>query len=116
MDLTLAEAETQLPRLIRAALAGDEAIIADQGRASVRLVPVHPLGEARRPGAWAALPPLAEDWDDPAFQMTGSGVTSARRTVERINPGQAFLDVAGQRRGGHDEDVLALADTSDDQV
>ena len=67
MQVSLAEAKTQLPRLIRAALAGDEVIIADRGRPSVRLVPVLTTTGKRRPGAWSHLAPSAEDWDSPAF-------------------------------------------------
>jgi prevent-host-death family protein len=67
MQVSLAEAETQLPRLIRAALAGDEVIIAERGRPSVRLVPVQTTTGKRRPGAWSHLAPPAEDWDSPAF-------------------------------------------------
>lgn len=67
MQVSLAEAEAQLPRLIHAALAGDEVIIAERGRPSVRLVPVQaPIGK-RRPGAWSHLPQASEDWDSPAF-------------------------------------------------
>ncbi|TVR58232.1 MAG: type II toxin-antitoxin system prevent-host-death family antitoxin [Candidatus Competibacteraceae bacterium] len=67
MQVSLAEAEAQLPRLIRAALAGDEVIIAEQGRPSVRLVPVQTITGKRQPGVWSYLPPPAEDWDSPAF-------------------------------------------------
>ncbi len=67
MQVSLAEAETQLPRLIRAALAGDEVIIAEQGCPSVRLVPVQTTTGKRHPGAWSHLPQAAEDWDSAAF-------------------------------------------------
>jgi len=67
MHVNLAEAQVQLPRLIRAALAGDEVVIADLGRPSVRLVPMQPITGPRQPGAWSHLPPPADDWDSPAF-------------------------------------------------
>lgn len=63
MNVTIAEAQSQLPRLIRAALAGDEVVITEQGQPPVRLVPLPTQREPRQPGAWADLPPAAADWD-----------------------------------------------------
>jgi len=67
MQVSLAEAEAQLPRLVRAALAGDEVIIGEQGCPAVRLVPVQTAVSKRQPGAWSHLAPPAEDWDSPGF-------------------------------------------------
>ena len=47
--------------------AGDEVIIAERGRPSVRLAPVQTTTRKRRPGAWSHLAPAADDWDSPAF-------------------------------------------------
>ena len=67
MQVNLTEAASQLPDLIRAALAGDEVIIADQRHPPVRLVPMPTTGGERRPGTWSHLPPADEDWDSPEF-------------------------------------------------
>lgn len=66
MNVTIAEAQSQLPLLIRAALAGDEVVITEQGQPPVRSVPLPAQREQRQPGAWADLPAAAADWDSAA--------------------------------------------------
>lgn len=60
MQVNMLEAKKQLSRLVQAALAGEEVVIASNGVPLVRLVKVG------APGAWAALPRADEDWDAPA--------------------------------------------------
>ncbi len=63
MQVNILEAKNQLSKLVKAALAGEEVVIAHHGVPAVRLVPVERKSVKRSPGAWAGLPPAAEDWD-----------------------------------------------------
>ena len=50
------EAKSQLSRLVKAALAGEEVIIASHGKAQVKLVPCASAAGLRQPGALAGVP------------------------------------------------------------
>jgi prevent-host-death family protein len=63
MQVNMLEAKNQLSRLVKAALAGEEVIIANNGVPAVRLVTVASAKPQRQPGAWANLPMPDEDWD-----------------------------------------------------
>ena len=52
--VTLADAKAHIGELVARAAAGEEILIAEQGRTLARLVPPVPTGQ-RRPGAWAHL-------------------------------------------------------------
>lgn len=65
MQVNMLEAKNQLSRLVKAAQAGEEVIIANHGVPAVRLVAVTPTQPRRQPGAWANLPPPNQDWDSP---------------------------------------------------
>jgi prevent-host-death family protein len=58
-------AEGYLARLLEQVEAGEELVLARAGKPVARLVPVHPLGEPRRPGALAGRIHIAEDFDAP---------------------------------------------------
>jgi len=66
MQVNMLEAKNQLSRLVKAALAGEEVIIANHGVPAVRLVAVDSAKPERQPGAWANLPMPSEDWDSEA--------------------------------------------------
>lgn len=66
MQCNMLEAKNQLSKLVQAALAGEDVIIANKGVPVVRLVKVNAQAFARKPGAWAALPKAPTDWDAPA--------------------------------------------------
>jgi prevent-host-death family protein len=66
MQVNMLEAKNQLSRLVQAALAGEEVVIANNGVPMVRLVKVGAPERRRAPGAWAALPRADADWDAPA--------------------------------------------------
>lgn len=55
MQVNMLEAKSQLSRLVKAALAGEEVIIASHGKAQVKLVPCTPRAGLKRPGALAGL-------------------------------------------------------------
>ena len=58
-------AKTHLSRLLDAAAAGEEVIIARTGKPVALLVPVTPVPPKRRPGLLAGKLPVADDFDDP---------------------------------------------------
>ena len=62
------EAKSQLSRLVKAALAGEEVIIASHGKAQVKLVACVAAPGLKHPGALAAASPaLTPDQLDAAF-------------------------------------------------
>jgi prevent-host-death family protein len=66
MQCNMLEAKNQLSKLVQAALAGEDVVIANNGVPVVRLVKVGKTGNARKPGAWARLPKAKADWDSAA--------------------------------------------------
>ena len=77
MQCNMLEAKSQLSKLVKAALAGEDVVIANKGVPVVRLVRITKTTAARKPGAWARLPKAAADWDSPqtnaaiADELTG---------------------------------------------
>lgn len=61
VQVNMLEARNQLSRLVKAALAGEEVIIASHGKAQVKLVPCVPAAGLRQPGALAGLSPACVD-------------------------------------------------------
>lgn len=66
MQFNMLEARNQLSKLVQAALAGEDVVIANKGVPVVRLVKVGARDVARKPGAWSGLPKAKADWDTPA--------------------------------------------------
>lgn len=64
-QVNMLEAKNQLSRLVKAAVAGEDVVIASNGVPMVRLEPVTARRKARKPGAWSRLPAPAPDWDAP---------------------------------------------------
>lgn len=68
VQVNMLEAKSQLSRLVKAALAGEEVIIASHGKAQVTLVPCVSAGGLKHPGALAAATPkLLASQVDAAF-------------------------------------------------
>lgn len=63
MLINMHEAKSQLSKIIAAAEAGDDVVIARRGKPAVRLVPVRPTGF--RFGALAHLVDHVPDFDEP---------------------------------------------------
>jgi prevent-host-death family protein len=61
MQVNMLEAKNQLSRLVKAALAGEEVIIASHGKAQVKLVPCSAGAGLQRPGALAGIPTALVD-------------------------------------------------------
>ncbi|HWS74529.1 MAG TPA: type II toxin-antitoxin system prevent-host-death family antitoxin [Quisquiliibacterium sp.] len=76
MQVNIVEARKQLSRLIRAALAGEEVIIANRGEPVVRIVPARAADEPSPPGDAAALLAWLADHPPPV---------RLRRTREQID-------------------------------
>lgn len=55
------------------ALAGENAVIANNGAPTVRLVKIGAHDVARKPGAWSALTKAQADWDTPATNTAIAG-------------------------------------------
>lgn len=77
MQVNMLEAKNQLSRLVKAAQAGEEVIIANHGVPVARLLPVTPAQPHRQPGAWACLPPPSPDWDSPAVNRESAELFEA---------------------------------------
>ena len=63
MQCNMLEAKNQLSKLVHAALAGEDVVIANKGIPVVRLVRIATRVSMRKPGAWAALPKAKTDWN-----------------------------------------------------
>ena len=73
MQCNMLEAKNQLSKLVQAALAGEDVIIANKGVPVVRLVKVGARDFARKPGAWSGMPKAKADWDTPATNAAIAG-------------------------------------------
>jgi prevent-host-death family protein len=62
--VNMLDAKSQLSRLVKAALAGEEVIIASHGKAQVKLVPCASAAGLKEPGGLAALSLLASQVDE----------------------------------------------------
>ena len=65
MQCNMLEAKNQLSKLVRAALTGEDVVIANKGVPVVRLVKIVGAVNVRKPGAWSVLPKAPADWDTP---------------------------------------------------
>jgi prevent-host-death family protein len=65
MQVNIREAKNQLSKLVRAALNGDEVIIANHGKPMVRLVKMAGQPKTRGFGAMKGQIAMAADWDSP---------------------------------------------------
>ena len=79
MKVNMLEAKNQLSKLVKAAIAGEEVVIANNGTPAVRLVRIAKPKKARKPGAWRQLPPAAPDWDAAASNRTVAAALTRRR-------------------------------------
>ena len=63
-QVNIPEATTHLSRLLEEVEAGEEVIIARNGKPVAQLVPVRSMGEPRRPGGWEGKVWMADDFDE----------------------------------------------------
>lgn len=61
----LYDAKTRLSELVDRASAGEEIVIAKNGRPLARLVPIPAEKPSRTPGGWEGMVWIAEDFDEP---------------------------------------------------
>ena len=64
------EAKTHLSKLLERVEAGEEIVIARNGRPVARLVPTQRTRPPRVPGAWAGSARIAPDFDEPGEELT----------------------------------------------
>jgi prevent-host-death family protein len=69
VQLNIYEAKTRLSQLVDRAAAGEEVIIARNGRPVARLVPIQRQPVKRVPGAWKGKVWMAPDFDEPDEEM-----------------------------------------------
>jgi prevent-host-death family protein len=65
MIVKMHEAKTQLSKLIAAAMAGEEVVIARGAEPMVRLTPVKPAKKKRVPGRYKGMFSVPDDFFDP---------------------------------------------------
>lgn len=65
MQVNMLEAKSQLSKLVKAALAGEDVVIANHGRPVVRLVKLTDQPKTRGYGAWKGQIEMTDDWDSP---------------------------------------------------
>ena len=65
MQVNMLEAKSQLSKLVKAALAGEDVVIANHGKPVVRLVKLADQPKTRGYGAWKGLVEMTDDWDSP---------------------------------------------------
>jgi prevent-host-death family protein len=58
------EAKTHLSRLIEEVEAGEEVIIARNGKPVAQLMPIHKMRSPRTPGGWKGQVRIADDFDE----------------------------------------------------
>ena len=63
MQVNMLEAKSQLSKLVKAALAGEDVVIANHGKPVVRLVELADQPKTRGYGAWKGLVEMTDDWD-----------------------------------------------------
>ena len=63
MQCNMLDAKNKLSKLVQAALAGEDVVIANNGVPVVKLVKIGEPAKMRKPGAWAGLPKAKADWD-----------------------------------------------------
>ncbi len=62
-QVNIHEAKTQFSRLVERVEAGEEIVIARDGRPVARLVPLRTRSKAREPGLWRGRVTIAPDFD-----------------------------------------------------
>ncbi len=65
LQVNIHEAKTQLSRLLRRVMNGEEVVIARAGRPIARLLPYNPPPEQRKPGNDAGKVVIGHDFDEP---------------------------------------------------
>ena len=120
MQVNILEAKNQLSKLVKAALAGEEVVIANNGQPVVRLVRIEKPEAARKPGAWRKLPRAHEDWDAPATNRAiADRLFISERTVDthisriRRKLGMTTRTQLAVWGAEHRETTIAASDTSD---
>lgn len=76
MQVNMLDAKSQLSKLVKAALEGEDVVIANKGVPAVRLVPIEAAQFRRRPGTWSHLK-MRETALADAFSPETKGIVAA---------------------------------------
>jgi prevent-host-death family protein len=95
MLVNMLDAKNQLSKLVKAALDGEDVIIANHGKPMVRLVKLADQPKTRGYGAWKGLVKMADDWDSP---QTNAAIAQAILGNPIFPPPPASASKAGPRR------------------
>jgi prevent-host-death family protein len=69
VQVNIYEAKTRLSQLVDQANAGEDVVIARNGRPVARLVPIQRQAADREPGGWEGKVWIAPDFDEPDQEM-----------------------------------------------
>lgn len=97
MQVNMLDAKSQLSKLVKAALAGEDVIIANKGTPAVRLVPVSAPPPSRKPGAWAHLN-MTEAQITDAFSAATDAAITRLFDVESPHLSAATIRAGGKRK------------------
>ena len=100
MQVNMLDAKSQLSKLVKAALAGEDVIIANKGVPSVRLVPVSASQPSRKPGAWAHLK-MTEAQITDAFSAETDATIARLFDVESPHLSTAKIRAGGEPKLTH---------------
>lgn len=90
MQVNMLEAKNQLSKLVKAAQAGEEVVIANHGTPIVRLVAVDAAKPVRKPGGWLDAKALDSDWDSPEVNQQIAALFDASEIFPpESNPGES---------------------------
>ena len=98
MQVNMLDAKSQLSKLVKAALEGEDVIIANKGVPAVRLVPVVHIPPNRKPGAWAHLK-ITEEQIGTAFSPETNAQIARLFDFEAPNKTPAKARVGLKRAG-----------------
>jgi prevent-host-death family protein len=76
MQVNMLEAKSQLSKLVKAAIAGEEVVIASHGKAQVKLVPLAAPSGLREPGSLRAAMPQPGACDAAFSDSVEAGVSA----------------------------------------
>ena len=77
MQVNMLEAKSQLSKLVKAALAGEDVVIANNGEPAVKLVPVTPARPKRKFGALAHMLKEGESFDSAFTPVVDAEIAAA---------------------------------------
>lgn len=97
MQINMFDAKSQLSKLVEAALAGDEVVLARNGKPVARIIAYRPAPVRRKPGALKGLIRLTPGWDSPEFNRQ----LAEELAAQPLEPAQDAVPQVRQPRAGY---------------